>query len=71
MGIKASIARIFSANLLTMISGILIGFIVPAILTLDSYSYVKTYLLYVGYIWYLHLGFIDVMYIKYCGKKKE
>ncbi|WP_297634890.1 capsular biosynthesis protein [uncultured Clostridium sp.] len=68
MNIKGSIARVFSANLLTMVSGILIGFIVPAVLSLDSYAYVKTYMLYVGYIGFLHFGFIDGMYIKYGGK---
>ncbi|MGL5417344.1 MAG: capsular biosynthesis protein [Clostridium sp.] len=71
MGIKSNIIRVFSANLLTMISGILIGFIVPAVLSLDSYAYVKTYTLYVSYIGFLHLGFIDGMYIKYGGKEEQ
>ncbi|MGL4876211.1 MAG: lipopolysaccharide biosynthesis protein [Clostridium sp.] len=68
MNIKGSVARVFSANILTMVTGILIGFIVPAVLSLDSYAYVKTYMLYVGYIGFLHFGFIDGMYIKYGGK---
>lgn len=68
MSIKSNIMRVFSANFLTMISGILVGFIVPVVLSLDSYAYVKTYTLYAGYIGFLHLGFIDGMYIKYGGK---
>ncbi|MGL4656426.1 MAG: capsular biosynthesis protein [Sarcina sp.] len=68
MSIKTNVTRVFSANFLTMISGVLIGFIVPMVLTLDSYAYVKTYTLYVGYIGFLHLGFIDGMYMKYGGK---
>ena len=68
MSIKNNILRVFSANLLTLISGILIGFVIPAVLSLRGYAYVKTYILYVGYIGFLHLGFIDGMYIKYGGK---
>ena len=69
MSIKTNVTRVFSANFFTMISGILIGFIIPMVLTLDSYAYVKTYTLYIGYIGFLHLGFIDGMYMKYGGKE--
>lgn len=69
MSLKNNIIRIFSANFLTMISGIIIGFIVPAILSIESYSYVKTYAFYISYIGFLHFGFVDGMYIKYGGKE--
>ena len=69
MSLKNNILRIFSANFLTMISGIIIGFVVPAILSIESYSYVKTYMFYLSYIGFLHFGFIDGMYIKYGGKE--
>lgn len=68
MSLKNSIIRIFSANFLSMISGIIIGFVVPAILSVESYSFVKTYAFYVSYIGFLHFGFVDGMYIKYGGK---
>ena len=68
MSLKNNILRIFSANFLNAFSGIIIGFIVPAVLSLDSYAYVKTYALYISYIGFLHFGFIDGMYIKYGGK---
>lgn len=71
MNLKKSILRIFSANFLTMLSGIIIGFIVPAILSIESYSYVKTYTFYLSYIGFLHFGFIDGMYIKYGGKEPK
>lgn len=71
MSLKNNIVRIFSANFLNAISGILIGFIVPAVLSLDSYAYVKTYALYISYIGFLHFGFVDGMYIKYGGKDIE
>lgn len=68
MSIKNNIMRVFSANFLVMISGILIGFIVPAVLSIEAYSYVKTYALYISYIGFLHFGFTDGMYIKYGGR---
>lgn len=68
MSLKNNIIRIFSANFLSMISGIIIGFVVPAILSVESYSFVKTYAFYISYIGFLHFGFVDGMYIKYGGK---
>lgn len=71
MSLKSNILRIFSANFLTMISGVIIGFVVPAVLSVDSYAYLKTYTFYLSYIGLLHFGFIDGMYIKYGGKELE
>lgn len=71
MGLKSNIIRILSANFLTMISGIVIGFIIPAVLSIEAYSYVKTYMFYISYIGFLHFGFIDGMYIKYGGNNPE
>lgn len=71
MGIKKNILKIFSANFFNTISAIIVGLIIPSILSLDSYASVKTYSLYISYIGFLHLGFIDGMYIKYGGKDIE
>ncbi|MGU8804323.1 capsular biosynthesis protein [Clostridium perfringens] len=71
MSLKSNILRIFSANFLTMISGVVIGFVIPAVLSVDSYAYLKTYTFYLSYIGLLHFGFIDGMYIKYGGKDLE
>ncbi|MFH5962627.1 MATE family efflux transporter [Clostridium perfringens] len=71
MNLKSNILRIFSANFLTMISGVVIGFVIPAVLSVDSYAYLKTYTFYLSYIGLLHFGFIDGMYIKYGGKDLE
>ena len=69
MSLKNNIIRIFSANFLSMISGIVLGFIIPAVLSIESYSYVKTYAFYISYVGFLHFGFIDGMYMKYGGKE--
>lgn len=68
MTLRRNIIRIFSANFINLISSIVIGFIVPAILSIETYSYVKIYSFYISYIGLLHLGFIDGLYIKYGGK---
>ena len=69
MNLKKSIAKVFSANVLQLISSLVIGFIVPVILSIEGYANLKTYTLYVSYIGFFHLGFIDGLYIKYGGKK--
>lgn len=71
MNLKKGIIRVFSANLLQVISAILVGFFVPSILSINDYSYLKTYTFYIGYIGLLHLGFVDGMYIRYGGRKIE
>lgn len=68
MSLKKNIIRVLFANFFTAIIGLLTGLIIPALLPLDSYSDIKTYMLYVSYIGLLHFGFIDGMYIKYGGK---
>ena len=67
MNLKKSILKIFSANFFTMLSGIVISFLVPAVLSVEMYSYVKTYAFYISYIAFFSLGFVDGMYIKYGG----
>lgn len=69
MNIKRAILKVFSANFIQLISGIIVGFVVPAILSLEEYANLKTYTLYMSYVGLLHFGFLDGMYIKYGGKK--
>ena len=68
MNLRNNIIKIFSVNFLSMISSIVIGFIVPAVLSIEAYSNVKTYAFYISYVGCLHLGFVDGMYMKYGGK---
>lgn len=68
MGLKKNLLRVFSVNVLTLLTGVIIGFLVPSILSIDSYANVKTYTFYISYIGVLHLGFIDGMFLKYGGK---
>lgn len=71
MSMKKNIFMVFSANMLSLISGLVNGFVIPAVLTKGAYADVKTYTFYISYLGLLHLGFVDGMYIKYGGKELE
>lgn len=59
------------ANLSTIISGILIGFLIPKIMGVDAYGYYKTFTLYMTYVGLFHFGFSDGIYLKYTGYEYE
>lgn len=71
MNLKKDLAKVFGANFIQFLVGIVNGFFVPSFLGLDQYAYLKTYTLYISYIGILHFGFIDGIYIKYGGKSRE
>lgn len=68
MKIKEAIIKVFSANFLQLIAGIIVGFATPVVLSIEGYANLKTYMLYISYIGFFHFGFIDGLYIKYGGK---
>lgn len=69
MNIKKSIFKVFTVNFFQLISGLIVGFCVPMILSVEGYANLKTYALYISYIGLFHFGFIDGLFIKYGGKK--
>ena len=71
MNIKKAIVKVFSANFIQIISSLIIGFVVPSVLSIEGYASLKTYTLYMTYVGVLHFGFVDGLYIKYGGKKLE
>ena len=62
------ISSIFIANIIGMVFGLLSNFILPKYLSINSYSALKLYQLYISYIGLLHLGYSDGIYLKYGGK---
>lgn len=71
MSLKKSILKIFSVNMLSMLTGIIVSFVVPAILSIEGYAELKTFNFYLTYTAFLSLGFVDGMYIKYGGKEVD
>lgn len=68
MNIRKNIARVFSANFLQLMTSIIVGFFVPAALSIEGYADLRTFTLYITYVGCTHFGFVDGMYIKYGGK---
>lgn len=69
--LKSGMIRVLAANVITLIFSLLTNFILPKFLSIDSYSGIKTFQLYIMYIGILHLGYEDGMYLKYGGKKAD
>lgn len=68
---KKDIFKVFGSNLIKMVVTFLTAFIVPMVLSIPSYGYLKTYQFYASYIGISHLGFCDGVYLYYGGKKED
>jgi len=68
MSLKSDILKVSGSNAIVLLLSILNGFILPVILSINDYAELKTYVLYAGFIGFLHFGFIDGINIKYGGK---
>lgn len=64
-------AEMFASNVLSLASGVMVGFLVPKMMGLTDYANYKIYTLYLTYLSLLSLGFGDGLYLKYAGKAKE
>lgn len=62
------IAKVTISNVIRLLAGILVGFLLPKIVDVDNYGYYKTFMLYSTYVGLLHFGFVDGLYLKYGGK---
>lgn len=65
--LKKSVIRIAFSNIITILSGILVGFIIPKIMGPNNYGIYKIYSLYLTYIGLFNIGFVEGIYIKYGG----
>lgn len=65
---KKGLIQVFAANVIFLLAGIITNFILPRYLSVDSYSMVKTYALYISYAGFFHLGYSDGMYLKFGGR---
>ncbi len=63
------IVLIFSANVINAFFNAVTNFLLPKYLSIDAYSQVKSYYLYLSYVGILHLGYSDGVYLRYGGKK--
>ena len=66
-----SLAFLVASNMLTMLVGVLSGFIVPKMLSITDYGFFKIYSLYCNYLPLFHLGLSTGIYLKYGGMNYE
>ncbi len=66
-----NIMKVSMSNFMSLLSGVLVGFIVPKMLGLEGYANFKIYTLYLTYIALLSLGLGDGLYLKFSGTNKE
>lgn len=70
MGNKNTLKHIFEvalSNCTTILSGIIVGFIVPKLLSVEGYGFYKTFTLYTTYLGLFNLGIIDGIVLDYGG----
>ena len=65
------ILRVMFGNITTIISGVIVGFLLPKELSLSDYGLYKTFTLYITYMGLFSLGIIDGIVLKYGGKDYE
>lgn len=68
MNIKKGIVYIFIANVINLAVGLFTGFVLPKLLSIETYSDIRLFQLYVTYLGILHFGFSDGMYLRHGGK---
>lgn len=66
--LKKNILRVFITNVLIVLTAFIGSFVFPKILSYESYAHYHEFLLYIGYLVALHLGFPSGMVLKYAGK---
>lgn len=66
-----NILQVMTSRGIMLISEILLGFVVPKILGITGYGYLKTYSLYTAYSALLHLGFVDGVLLYFAGQDYE
>lgn len=59
---------VFLSYFFPVISGMVVGFVVPKILGITGYGYYKIFNLYTGYVNIFSLGFVSGIYLKYGGQ---
>lgn len=67
--LRRGIFTIFTANILNIAFKLFIKFVQPMFFSMETYSQIQSFTLYMTYASTLHCGFIDGMYLKYGGKK--
>ena len=59
--------KVLSANIVVLVVGLIISFIIPMSLSTDNYGYLQLFTLYLAYNGFFILGFNDGIHLNYAG----
>ena len=65
--IIANFSYVVLSNLLTVIVSSLVVLILPKIMGVEEYGYWQLYIFYLSYAGFVHLGWVDGIYLRYGG----
>ncbi len=66
-----NIFMVLIGNIFTVLSGVLVGFVVPKIMSQTDYGYYKIYTLYLSYVGIIQLGFGEGINLVFGGRKYD
>jgi O-antigen/teichoic acid export membrane protein len=67
--LKSDILKVSGSNIIVLLLSVLNSFVLPIVLSVNGYANLKTYVLYAGFIGFLHFGFVDGVNIRFGGKE--
>ncbi len=62
---KKNIVWVVTSNILTLLTAITIGFVLPKFVSFETYAGYRTYTLYIGFASLFHLGFINGIALRF------
>lgn len=68
MGFKKGSLYVLIANVINLLISLFTGFVLPKLLSIETYSNIKLFQLYITYIGVVSFGFADGMYLRLGGK---
>ena len=65
--ILANFSYVIASNLLTVLVSSLVVLLLPKIMGAKEYGYWQLYIFYLSYVGFIHLGWVDGIYLRYGG----
>ena len=65
------ILKVSVSNIIKLLSGVLVGLLLPKVIGVSDYGYYKTFTLYIHYVGLFHFGISDGIYLLYGGKNYD
>lgn len=68
-GSATDVFKVSASNVVKLLAGALVAFVLPKLIGVSDYGYFKTFTLYATYVGLFHLGICDGIYLKYGGRR--